>query len=812
MAEYQTQYQHIPAFDDESDEHDTGEDTDNHVEADLLIHVVPEGSKARWNHIENLDDFFTRVYHYHQRQGFLCMVLEDVLQLVQFVFVVLFSTFLIKCVNYDILFANVTYNTTHKVTISEAVIPTGQCLSRFDFPIIFCLLMAFIFWLFRVLKVIYNIFLYYEIRSFYLTALKISARDLPNMTWHEVQAKLLDVQKEQQMCIHKTELTQLDIYHRILRFKNYTIAMVNKNILPMKYNVPFVGEYVFLSTGLKYNMEFLLFWGPWSAFENKWHLKEDYKEKSPHRRKQLAEYMSKRMLWLGLANLAFSPLIFLWQILYFFFRYAELVKRQPAFLGSRRWSNYGRQYLRHFNELDHEFSARLNRGYNSASMYLNIFTSPLLTVIAKNVAFFAGSILAVLVVLTVIDEDVLNVEHVFTIATIAGVIVTACKVFIPDEHAVYCPEALMRAVLAQIHYMPDHWSGNAHTHKVKEEFSLLFQFKAVYLLEELFSPLITPLILCVKFREKAQEIVEFFHNFTVEVVGVGDVCSFAQMDIRKHGNPTWSREESTNASLYEQGENGKIEMSLMHFHLTNPEWKPPENCSMFLNDMKEQVQRDVVSLSTMQPDITGAAIQSLGPGMLPSGATGVGLGYASLMSSVTGQSAMLSPSVNMSFAPFASGTNPKLRGALSQCEGPLTGSGGRIMTSTYTSGGSAQGGPPTTLVPPPTLLPLHSLSIYGTSLQSQPTSVSTRTYDEGQLELLNNEMSFSALYMHDLRTRRLRGMSYESMEDIRARALWQRHDSAQATPSSGGATPMPNIQEEDSAIDTDSRPGTSKQV
>ena len=29
------------------------------------------------------------------------------------------------------------------------------------------------------------------------------------MTWHEVQTKLLDVQKEQQMCIHKTELTQL---------------------------------------------------------------------------------------------------------------------------------------------------------------------------------------------------------------------------------------------------------------------------------------------------------------------------------------------------------------------------------------------------------------------------------------------------------------------------------------------------------------------------------------------------------------------------------------------------------------------------
>lgn len=47
------------------------------------------------------------------------------------------------------------------------------------------------------------------------------------------------------------------------------------------------------------------------------------------------------------------------------------------------------------------------------------------------------------------------------------------------QHTVYCPEVLMRNVLAQIHYMPDHWAGNAHTAKVRGEFSLLFQFKAV---------------------------------------------------------------------------------------------------------------------------------------------------------------------------------------------------------------------------------------------------------------------------------------------------------------------------------------------
>lgn len=56
------------------------------------------------------------------------------------------------------------------------------------------------------------------------------------------------------------------------------------------------------------------------------------------------------------------------------------------------------------------------------------------------------------------------------------------------------------------------------------------------LLQELLSPLITPLILIFKVRHSSLEIVDFYRNFTVDVSGVGDVCSFAQMNIRKHGN------------------------------------------------------------------------------------------------------------------------------------------------------------------------------------------------------------------------------------------------------------------------------------
>ena len=46
-----------------------------------------------------------------------------------------------------------------------------------------------------------------------------------------------------------------------------------------------------------------------------------------------------------------------------------------------------------------------------------------MAILAKNLAFFAGAILAVLVLLTVYDEDVITVDHVLTIMTVLGAVV-----------------------------------------------------------------------------------------------------------------------------------------------------------------------------------------------------------------------------------------------------------------------------------------------------------------------------------------------------------------------------------------------------
>lgn len=102
----------------DADDEDEREETPQ----DMIIHMV-EGNKARWNHIEDLDSFFTRMYHYHQKHGFACMMLQEISELTRFIFMVAFSTFLVHCVDYSVLFKYVALHCPSHVmkAISKAI-------------------------------------------------------------------------------------------------------------------------------------------------------------------------------------------------------------------------------------------------------------------------------------------------------------------------------------------------------------------------------------------------------------------------------------------------------------------------------------------------------------------------------------------------------------------------------------------------------------------------------------------------------------------------------------------------------------------
>lgn len=63
---------------------------------------------------------------------------------------------------------------------------------------------------------------------------------------------------------------------------------------------------------------------------------------------------------------------------------------------------------------------RLNRAYKPSVKYMDLFASPLVVIVARNIAFVAGSVLAVFLVLTVIQEDLLTAHNVLTFMTLLG--------------------------------------------------------------------------------------------------------------------------------------------------------------------------------------------------------------------------------------------------------------------------------------------------------------------------------------------------------------------------------------------------------
>ena len=260
-----------------------------------------------------------------------------------------------------------------------------------------------------------------------------------------------------------------------------------------------------------------------------------------------------------------------------------------------------------------------------------------------------------------------------TIMSLCGALLAGAKVFIPNENLVYCPERTLTQVIAHIHYFPVQWKGGAHSYKVMSELDLLFRYTAMYLLDELLSPIITPLILIFVLPHKSQDIVDFFRNFTVDVVGVGDVCSFAQMDVRRHGNPAWQVEKTVEKTVprtngYTQAEDGKTEMSLVHFTLTNPGWKPSGENEKYLAGLKTAAEKDVAVLSRMPEDEDNPMFSSL------LGLQELGGSYREHALHVLNTVPSPPPEPGDHTLPPPHPTPPPppvLRGALARCPGPL---------------------------------------------------------------------------------------------------------------------------------------------
>lgn len=95
------------------------------------------------------------------------------------------------------------------------------------------------------------------------------------------------------------------------------------------------------------------------------------------------------------------------------------------------------------------------------------------------------------------------------------------------------PKVALSHVIECTRYCPATWKDRLHTDEVRQEFTTLYQLRLVNLFEEFLSIIVTPFILIYRLPACSERIIDFFREFTINVDGLGNVCSFAVFDFKK---------------------------------------------------------------------------------------------------------------------------------------------------------------------------------------------------------------------------------------------------------------------------------------
>ncbi|WOG81745.1 hypothetical protein DCAR_0100896 [Daucus carota subsp. sativus] len=546
--------------------------------------------------IADLDLFFERLYSYYCEKGLLCIVIKWIVELLSLGFTICFSCFFLLYVDWN----GLRNAKCGMVAVESGIKPCDLVKEAFhEHPLIpFTLSKAIIvgylgifsiYWIICFLRFFAQLKEILKIRQFYYNSLCITDNEMQTMQWASVLEKVVQLQNSRQLCVVK-DLSAHDIVMRLMRKDNYLIGMLNKGVLsfPVSKWVPGAGPIVKsgpMGTQQRIILTKILEWTlKWcilqSMFDRNFCVRRDFISDP--------KTLKKRLFIVGVTVLVLSPFIVIFMLVYLFLKHAEQFYNHPSTASSRRWSNLSKWILREFNEVDHLFKHRINGSVVHASEYLKQFPSPVLSIIAKFISFVSGGFAAILIIIAFLEESLLEGHifgrNLFWYAAVFGTITAISRAAVSDDHLVLDPHGAMSLVVQHTHYMPKRWRGKENSNDVRVEFETLFQYTGMMLLEEMASIFLTPYLLIFIVPERVDDILQFIDDFTVDVEGVGHVCSFSAFDFQNHGNIRYA--SPYNSARVQRSSQGKLEKSFLSFQSSYPSWEPNSQGKQLISTLK----------------------------------------------------------------------------------------------------------------------------------------------------------------------------------------------------------------------------------
>ena len=390
---------------------------------------------------------------------------------------------------------------------------------------------------------------------------------MQTVSWQEVVKKLMDLRESNLLTADtmrerhpwflskqsKHRMDAHDIANRLMRKENYLIGLINKDVLDFTVPLPFVRGRQLLSRTLEWYLQYCIldFVFTDEGQVNPLFLKADHRE-------ALITGFRQRFIFAGFMSVLCAPITVLYFMLFYFFRYFNEYQRNPSQIGSRQYTPFARWKFREFNELPHLFERRLNMSYPFAARYVDQFPKDKTIQFSGFIALVAGALASVLAVASLVDpESFLSFEitpdrTVLFYLGVFGSIWAVARGAMPEENLVFDPEYALNNVTEYTHYLPKHWKGRLHTNEIRQEFAYLYRMKLIIFFEELLSIVFAPYLLWVSLPAGSDRLVDFFREFTIQVDGMGYVCSFAVFDFKKGGADNHQLDQNAARDLREE--------------------------------------------------------------------------------------------------------------------------------------------------------------------------------------------------------------------------------------------------------------------
>jgi autophagy-related protein 9 len=351
----------------------------------------------------------------------------------------------------------------------------------------------FAYIIFKIIAIVDKVRIYQKVKKFYKDELNISENEIKTISWGDIVTRIFN----------KYNHANFDVYNvagRITVEDNYLIALFDRNIINVDC----------LTDLMQWNIRYCIIH---SIFNEEQKIHSDFFHST-----------NKYIM---------MPFILVFLFFMNFFTYCENLYSKPGTLLNYNWTALANWKLRYYNELYHNFHERLKLAQKPSTEYMNQFPNKIMDSLTQLVVFILSALFSVLVILSLVNENILVNLNIFNKSiiwyiTVLGSVAAILRATISDK-IVYYPREKMTEIKEKIDCIPEEWVNKANTGAVKNHFSVFYEYKIKTILKNIIYTFLVPFHLWYIYFNVPQ-IVKFIKDKTVRHPHMGAVCKYSLFD------------------------------------------------------------------------------------------------------------------------------------------------------------------------------------------------------------------------------------------------------------------------------------------